>query len=55
MAVARWGAGGFGPLAGAGAIRLVIASLTAMLLGLQLAFGAFFVAVLGMMRAGPAR
>ena len=54
-ALARWGAEGFGPLGGFGAMRLVIASVTAMLLGLQLAFGAFFVAVLGMMRAGPPR
>lgn len=54
-ALARWGAEGFGQLGGFGAMRLVIASVTAMLLGLQLAFGAFFVAVLGMMRAGPPR
>ena len=54
-ALARWGAEGFGALGGFGAMRLVIASVTSMLLGLQLAFGAFFVAVLGMMRAGPSR
>jgi hypothetical protein len=36
-------------------MRVAIGSVTAMLLGLQLAFGAFFVAVLGMMRAGPSR
>lgn len=54
-AVAIWGAGRFGPLPGTGAMRVAIASVTAMLLGLQLAFGAFFVALLGMMRAkGPA-
>ena len=47
--------GRFGPLEGMGAMRLAIASVTAMLLGLQLAFGAFFLALLGMMRAGPAR
>jgi hypothetical protein len=54
-ALARWSAGGFGSLGGFGEMRLAIASVTAMLLGLQLAFGAFFVAVLGMMRAGPPR
>ncbi|MBP0463237.1 glycosyltransferase family 2 protein [Roseomonas sp. PWR1] len=48
--VAIWGAERFGELRGTGALRLAIASVTAMLLGLQLAFGAFFVAVLGMMR-----
>lgn len=52
-AVAMWGAERFGPLAGMGAMRVAIASVTAMVLGLQLAFGAFFVALLGMMRAGP--
>jgi len=50
-AVAIWGAERFGPLPGMGAMRVAIASVTAMLLGLQLAFGAFFVALLEMMRA----
>jgi len=50
--LAIWRAEGFGPLTGLAAMRLTIASVTAMLLGLQLAFGAFFVTVLGMMRAG---
>lgn len=50
-AVAIWGGARFGPLPGMGAMRVAIASVTAMLLGLQLAFGAFFVALLGMMRA----
>jgi hypothetical protein len=36
-------------------MRLAIASVTAMLLGLQLAFGAFFLALLGMMRPAPRR
>jgi hypothetical protein len=49
--VAIWGGERFGALQGTGAMRLSIASVTAMLLGLQLAFGAFFVALLGMMRA----
>lgn len=49
-AVAIWGAERFGPLPGLGAMRVAIASVTAMVLGLQLAFGAFFVALLGMMR-----
>lgn len=52
-AVAIWGAERFGPLEGMGAMRVAIASVTAMLLGMQLAFGAFFVALLGMMRAQP--
>ena len=43
----------FGPLEGMGAMRMAIASVTSMVLGLQLAFGAFFVALLGMMRTGP--
>jgi hypothetical protein len=49
--VVIWGGGHFGDLVGTAAMRLSIASVTAMLLGLQLAFGAFFVALLGMMRA----
>lgn len=52
-AVAMWGAEHFGPLSGMAAMRVAIASVTAMVLGLQLAFGAFFVALLGMMQAGP--
>ena len=52
-AVAMWGAEHFGPLTGMVAMRVAIASVTAMVLGLQLAFGAFFVALLGMMQAGP--
>lgn len=51
--LAIWGAGDFGPLVGWGAMRLAIASVTAMILGFQLALGAFFVTVLGMLRAGP--
>ncbi len=49
--VAIWGAGRFGDLGGSGTMRLAIASMTTMLLGLQLATGAFFVAVLDMVRA----
>lgn len=49
----QWGARDFGALQGAGVMRMAIASVTAMLIGLQLAFGAFFLALLGMMR--PAR
>jgi hypothetical protein len=49
--IAIWGGERFGALVGTAAMRLSIASVTAMLLGLQLAFGAFFVALLGMMRA----
>jgi len=52
-ALAQWGARDFGTLQGAGVMRMAIASVTAMLIGLQLAFGAFFLALLGMMR--PAR
>ena len=51
--LAQWGARDFGTLQGAGVMRMAIASVTAMLIGLQLAFGAFFLALLGMMR--PAR
>lgn len=49
--VAIWGAGRFGELGGHGTMRLAIASVTTMLLGLQLATGAFFIAVLDMVRA----
>ncbi|MBR0669806.1 glycosyltransferase family 2 protein [Roseomonas soli] len=52
-AVVIWGGEDFGQLTGMGAMRVAIASVTAMVLGLQLAFGAFFLALLGMMRAGP--
>ena len=51
--LAQWGARDFGALQGARVMRMAIASVTAMLIGLQLAFGAFFLALLGMMR--PAR
>lgn len=51
LALAAWGAESFGPISGMTTMRLAIASVTAMLLGLQLAFGGFFVALLGMMRA----
>ena len=47
-----WGAGRFGDIGGSGTMRLAIASMTTMLLGLQLAMGAFFLAVLDMVR-GP--
>ena len=50
-AVAAWGAQSFGNLEGMAAMRVAIASVTSMVLGLQLAFGAFFVSLLGMMRA----
>jgi hypothetical protein len=53
VAVAQWGTRDFGALAGGNVMRLAIASVTAMLLGLQLAFGAFFLALLGMMRPAP--
>jgi hypothetical protein len=53
FALAQWGAEDFGALSGGKVMRLAIASVTAMLLALQLAFGAFFLALLGMMR--PAR
>ena len=49
--VAIWGGERFGEIHGTAAMRLSIASVTSMLLGLQLAFGAFFVALLGMMRS----
>ena len=50
FALAQWGAEDFGALHGGKVMRLAIASVTAMLLALQLAFGAFFLALLGMMR-----
>lgn len=53
VAVAQWGTQDFGALSGGKVMRLAIASVTAMLLGLQLAFGAFFLALLGMMRPAP--
>ena len=53
FAVAQWGTQDFGALSGGKVMRLAIASVTAMLLGLQLAFGAFFLALLGMMRPAP--
>jgi hypothetical protein len=52
-AVAQWGTQDFGALSGGKVMRLAIASVTAMLFGLQLAFGAFFLALLGMMRPAP--
>jgi hypothetical protein len=56
LALAQWGAEDFGALRGGKVMRLAIASVTAMLLALQLAFGAFFLALLGMMRpATPQR
>lgn len=51
-AVSIWGAQRFGPLEGMGAMRMAIVSVTSMVLGMQMAFGAFFVALLGMMRSG---
>ncbi|MCA3389764.1 MAG: glycosyltransferase family 2 protein [Roseomonas sp.] len=53
FAVAQWGTQDFGALSGGKVMRLAIASVTAMLLGLQMAFGAFFLALLGMMRPAP--
>jgi hypothetical protein len=53
FAVGQWGTQDFGPLLGSKVMRLAIASVTAMLLGLQFAFGAFFLALLGMMRPAP--
>ena len=53
VTVAQWGTQDFGALSGGKVMRLAIASVTAMLLGLQLAFGAFFLALLGMMRPAP--
>jgi hypothetical protein len=52
VSVAMWGSQHFGTLVGMGTMRLAIASVTCMVLGLQLAFGAFFVTLLGMMRSG---
>ena len=51
--LAIWGSGDFGPISGGGAMRLSIASVTAMILGFQLGLGAFFITVLGMLRGAP--
>ena len=51
--LAMWGGEHFGAMVGSGAMRLAIASVTAMILGVQLVFGAFFVTILGMLRARP--
>ena len=53
--LALWGSEHFGPMVGSGGMRLAIASVTAMILGCQLAFGAFFITVLDMLRAAPAQ
>ncbi len=53
--LAIWGFVDFGPISGGGAMRLAIASVTAMILGFQLALGAFFITVLGMLRGTPDR
>ncbi|MCA3409242.1 MAG: glycosyltransferase family 2 protein [Roseomonas sp.] len=53
FAVAQWGTQDFGALSGGKVMRLAIASLTAMLLGLQMSFGSFFLALLGMMLPAP--
>ena len=45
-AVASWGAAQFGPLSVTHAMRYVIASGTAIILGFQIAYGAFFMSVL---------
>ncbi len=49
--VAIWGASEFGPITTSAPMRLAIGSVTAMILGVQLAFGGFFVTVLDMLRA----
>ncbi|MEN9499970.1 MAG: hypothetical protein RIS83_1789 [Pseudomonadota bacterium] len=49
--LAIWGAEGFGSLSAGLMVRQAVGSVTAMVLGLQLAFGAFFLALLGMMGA----
>jgi hypothetical protein len=46
-ALGTWGAEGFGPLAYADTMRLVIASSTAILLGFQIIYTAFFASILG--------
>jgi glycosyltransferase involved in cell wall biosynthesis len=46
LAVFQWGEAGFGPLGTDSAMRLVIPSVTAILVGFQLAFAGFFLGVL---------
>jgi hypothetical protein len=57
-ALSAWNLAGFGPLRPSDTMRLVIPSATAILLGFQTAYGAFFVSVLEIRGSGdetPAR
>jgi glycosyltransferase involved in cell wall biosynthesis len=53
-ALGSWGAEGFGALAYAATMRLVIPSSTAILLGFQIIYGAFFVSILEIRASRPA-
>ncbi len=50
VAVNIWSAAGFGPLIPSSIMRIVIPSVTALTLGVQLILAAFFFAVIGLMR-----
>ena len=52
-ALGSWGAEGFGPLAYAKTMRLVIPSSTAILLGFQIIYSAFFVSILEIRASRP--
>ena len=53
-AFGSWGAEGFGPLAYADTMRFVIPSSTAILLGFQIIYSAFFVSILEIRASRPA-
>jgi len=53
-ALGTWGAEGFGALAYAETMRLVIPSSTAILLGFQIIYSAFFVSILEIRASRPA-
>jgi hypothetical protein len=50
LAVLAWRANGFGPLDAVAAMRVVIPSVTLMILGAQGVMGSFFLSVLGLRR-----
>ena len=52
VALGNWGAGAFGPLSPETTMRVVIPSGTAIVLALQLGYGAFFLSVLNIRASG---
>jgi hypothetical protein len=53
FALGIWGAEGFGALSNTETMRLVIPSSTAILLGFQIIYGAFFISILDLRAALP--